>query len=52
MEGDHAGILGARGRIPRDALVGVLLGDLGVPLLLGTANLGDPMQMGVTGLGD
>ena len=52
MERDHAGILGTRGRAPGDALVGVLLADLGVPLLLLAADLGDPVEVGVIDLGD
>ena len=34
VEGDHAGVLGAVGRVPGDALVGRLLGDLRVELAL------------------
>ena len=37
---------------PGDALVGVLLGDLGVPLLALAADLGDPVQVRVVDLLD
>ena len=52
VERDDAGVRRAVGRPPGDALVGVLLGDLGVPLAATAADLGHPVQLGVVDLPD
>src|SRR2546425_4268521 len=44
MEGDDAGVPGAAAARPRDALVGPLLDDLGVPLLFLAPDHGAPVQ--------
>ena len=53
VEGDHAGVLGlAAGAGPGDALLGVLLGDLGVELALDAPDLGHPVGVRVVELRD
>jgi hypothetical protein len=52
VERDHAGVVLAVRVAPGDALVGQLLGDLGVPLVAGAAELGDPMEVLVVDLAD
>src|SRR4051812_46956843 len=52
MERDDAGVLGPGGRGPGDALVRMLLGDLGVPLAADSGDLGDPVQALVVLLAD
>src|SRR6185369_18100711 len=51
-EGHDTGVAGAGGAAPGDALVGNLLRDLGVPLLVGAADVGLPMQALVVKLAD
>jgi hypothetical protein len=50
VEGDDAGIALPARRGPGDALVGMLLGDPGVPLLALAADLGDPVEVYVVEL--
>ena len=52
VERNDSGVAGSAGRSPRNTLVGVLLGDDGVPLTLHARDLGDPMQVGVVDLRD
>ena len=53
MEGHHAGVLGlTAGARPGDALLGVLLGDLGVELAGDAVDLGDPVVVRVVDLRD
>ena len=44
LEGDDTGVLGARGAVPGDALVGRLLGNRGIPFFLLTRDVGDPVE--------
>src|SRR3954447_22569396 len=50
LEPDHAGVLLAARAAPRDARVGALLRDLGVPLLELAADLGHPVHVDVVEL--
>ncbi len=52
VERDDTAVLGSLTRPPGDALVGMLLGDLRVPLALDSGDVGDPVQVGVVGLAD
>jgi len=52
VERDHAGVVLAVGVAPGDPLIGQLLGDLGVSLVAGAAELGDPVQVAVVDLAD
>src|SRR5688572_1854167 len=52
VEGHDAGIGRTVGAAPGDALVGRLLGDLGVPLALLTGDLSHPVDLGVGDLTD
>jgi hypothetical protein len=44
VEGHHPGVAGAGLAAPRDPLIGLLLGDLGVPLAPAAADQGDPVE--------
>ena len=50
VEGDDAGVAFAARRVPGDAVVRMLLSDLGVPLLALTADLRSPVEVGVVDL--
>src|SRR3954451_25455509 len=53
VERDHARVLRlAAGAAPGDALLGVLLGDLGVELPLHAVDVRDPVRVGAVELGD
>jgi hypothetical protein len=52
VEGHHAGVVLAVRVAPGNPLVGLLLGDLRVLLVAGSAELGHPVHMGVVDLPD
>src|SRR5918995_2118177 len=52
VECDGAGVGGAARRVPGDPLVGMLLGDLRVPLTPDATDVGHPAQMRLVDLGD
>src|SRR5207302_7091745 len=52
LEMNHAVVLLAAGVSPGDHLVGLLFGDLGIPLNFLAADLGPPVQVGVVQLPD
>src|SRR5688572_5318424 len=52
MKRHHTGIYGASSARPGDALIGNLFGDLRLPLLFFSSNIGFPMQMPVVELLD
>src|SRR5262245_43843733 len=52
VERDDAPVLRAGGGVPRNALVGLLLADLGIPLAFHTADLSGPVNVRVVALTD